>query len=105
MKLLRAGLLVLLGVMLIGVASFAEDKPFEGVTVRIACDGGQNILPIEEAVDAIYDISGITVVPIATTMDDLYQKLTSEFIADTGAFDLVVFFPMYGAEFASLGYL
>ena len=105
MKLLRAGLLIVLGVMLVCAVSLAEDKPFEGVTIRVACDGGQNILPIEEAVDDIYELSGITVEPIATTMDDLYQKLTSEFIADTGAFDLVVYFPMYGAEFASLGYL
>jgi len=105
MRLVRAGLLVLVGLMLCSGLTLADDKPYAGVTIKIACDGGQNILPIEEAVDEIYELSGITVEPIATTMDDLYQKLTSEFIADTGAFDLVVFFPMYGAEFASLGYL
>jgi multiple sugar transport system substrate-binding protein len=99
--------MVFLCVAILGFSVFVAtgEKPFEGVTIKVACDGGQNILPIEEAVDDIYDLSGITVVPIATTMDDLYQKLTSEFIADTGAFDLVTFFPMYGAEFASLGYL
>jgi multiple sugar transport system substrate-binding protein len=48
---------------------------------------------------------GITVNVVEVPFEDVYQKEKTEFVAGTGAFDVVTFYPSYIGDFASNGYL
>lgn len=74
------------------------------VTVRLVGDAGHNLEPYKFW-KSDFDAMGITVEITEVPFEDVYQKLKTEFIGQTGAYDVVTFYPAYLGDFASNGYL
>lgn len=77
---------------------------FKDVTVTAFCDAGHNALPFEWYAPK-FEEAGIKVKLVTAPFGNVYEKLKSEFVAATGAYDVIVFFPLYLGEFAGMGYL
>jgi len=77
---------------------------FKDVTITAFCDAGHNALPFEWYA-AKFEEAGIKVKLVTAPFGNVYEKLKSEFVAGTGAYDVIVFFPLYLGEFAGMGYL
>ncbi len=105
---MRKGYLFILFVLALLIFSsmmmVAQGQTFNNVTITAFCDAGQNALPFEWYADA-FAKAGIKVNVVTAPFANVYEKLKSEFIAGTGAYDLIVLFPMYLGEFAGMGYL
>jgi multiple sugar transport system substrate-binding protein len=76
-----------------------------GTQINVFVDGGINIVPFELFKDEIKEKSGIEVVVNPVSQVDVYPKLVNEFVAGTGAFDIVIYPPGYLPEFANNGYI
>jgi len=76
-----------------------------GTTINVFVDGGINVFPFELFKDRIKEESGIELVLNPVAQADVYTKLKNEFVSGTGAFDVVVFFPMLLPEFVNMGNL
>lgn len=74
------------------------------VTVRVVGDAGHNLRPYEFWKDD-FTAMGITIEITEVPFEDVYQKLKTEFVGQTGAYDVVTFYPAYLGDFASNGYL
>ena len=88
----------------LGVTEFELCPDFGGKTVVVVGDAGHNLKPYEFWADDFAQMGikiEITEVPFA----DVYQVEKTEFVAGTGAFDVVTFYPAYIGDFASNGYL
>jgi multiple sugar transport system substrate-binding protein len=92
-----------------GLQVFAAEETkasFPGVRIVVFGDAGQNLKPFEWYKDEIKKLSGVEITQIVgVPFTSVYEKLKTEFVAQTGAYDLVVFYPAYLGEFAGLGYL
>ncbi len=113
-------LLVALSIVaaLLGAAALAQDAPqplgltsFElcpkfdpPVTVTVFGDAGHNMGPYDFW-KADFEAMGITVEQVTAPFENVYDVLKTEFVAQTGAFDVVTFYPSYIGDFASNGYL
>ncbi len=107
--------LILIMIILPGLL-FAEAPPkldvvkwdlppsFDGVTVSLVGDAGHNLGPYEFW-KGDFEKAGINVEIIAVPFAGVYEKEKTEFIAETGAFDVVTFYPAYIGDFAGNGYL
>ena len=90
-----------------------EDMPAEagemtvtpGTKINVFVDGGINVFPFELFKEQIKEESGIEIILNPVAQADVYTKLKNEFVSGTGAFDLVVFFPMLLPEFVNMGNL
>lgn len=99
-------LTVVLALILSGQVLAADKKPFEGVKLVVFGDAGHNLRPFEWYKDEIKRLSGIEIAQVVgVPFTSVYEKLKTEFVAQTGAYDLVIFYPAYLGEFAGLGYL
>ena len=83
---------------------FQGQTKFNDVTITAFCDAGHNALPFEWYADE-FKKAGINVKLVTAPFGNVYEKLKSEFVAGTGAYDVIVFFPLYLGEFAGMGYL
>ncbi len=109
---LMALLLVVAGAVLaqeapqpLGLTPFELCPKFDpGVTVTVVGDAGHNLAPYTFWKDD-FAAMGITVEIVEVPFADVYQKLKTEFVGQTGAFDVVTFYPAYIGDFASNGYL
>ncbi len=74
--------------------------------IRIAVygDQGHNLTPLEWIKEDAEKM-GIEIEVIGVPFTAVYEKLKTEFIGGTGAYDLVIFYPAYLGEFAEFGYL
>lgn len=111
-------MLLLVGVMLFGGGLvMAQDAPasldvvdfelcsdFGGVTVTVVGDAGHNLLPYQFWADD-FAAMGITIEIVEVPFAEVYSQLQTEFVAGTGAFDVVTFYPAYIGDFAGNGYL
>lgn len=105
--------LVIVSLSLIGCAPavtptpppVGDERPFEGVTIVAFGDAGHNLNPLKWHADEIRDKYGIEIETVGVPFGAVYSELKTEFVAATGAYDLVIFFPAFLTEFASLGYL
>lgn len=89
-----------------GIVTGQSRKPFEGVKIVAFGDAGHNLKPFEWYKDKIKEESGIIIDQVVgVPFTSVYEKLKTEFVAQTGAYDLVIFYPAYLGEFAGLGYL
>lgn len=89
-----------------GTALSQAGKPFEGVKIVVVGDAGHNLKPFEWYKERIREESGIIVDQVVgVPFTAVYEKLKTEFVAQTAAYDLVIFYPAYLGEFAGLGYL
>jgi len=74
------------------------------VTLTVFGEAGQNTVPVEwMKADAAKH--GINIQIVGVPFTSVYQKLKTEFVSGTGAYDVVIFFPAYLGDFAGNGYL
>ncbi len=92
-------------ISLLGLAAREmKDAPWpEGTVINVFTDGGINKVPWDQAAPQIEKIAGIIIRVSPVAQVDVYPKLKNEFVAGTGAFDIVVYPPKYEPEFANLG--
>ncbi|MBI5667814.1 MAG: extracellular solute-binding protein [Chloroflexi bacterium] len=88
----------------LGITEFEPCQPFDNVTVTVVGDAGHNLAPYDFWKDD-FAAMGITIEIVEVPFADVYQKLKTEFVGQTGAFDVVTFYPAYIGDFASNGYL
>lgn len=82
------------------------DEVVDGRTVNLAMDGGQNTLPARWAKDEIKSETGVGLGEITGfPFSGLYDKLMTEFTAQSDAFDMVGFYPQMLGTFAQNGHL
>jgi len=77
---------------------------FNNVTINVVGDAGHNLLPYEFWKDH-FPKAGISIKIIEVPFEGVYEKEKTEFVAGSGAFDVVTFYPAYIGDFASNGYL
>jgi len=77
---------------------------FGKVTINVVGDAGHNLKPYEFW-KSDFEKVGINVQIIEVPFEGVYEKEKTEFVADTGAFDVVTFYPAYIGDFAGNGYL
>lgn len=77
---------------------------FGNVTINLVGDAGHNLKPYEFW-KSDFEKVGINIKIIEVPFEGVYEKLKTEFVAGTGAFDVVTFYPSYIGDFASNGYL
>jgi len=100
--------LVVLAAMTLGGASVVQGsiKKFNNVKLTVFGDAGHNLKPFEWYKGNLKDQFGIAIDEVVgVPFTSVYEKLKTEFIGMTGAYDLVIFYPAYLGEFAGLGYL
>ncbi len=89
----------------LGVTEFDLCPTFDPpVTVTVVGDAGHNLAPYQFW-QTDFEAMGINIEVVEVPFADVYQKLKTEFVAQTGAFDVVTFYPAYIGDFASNGYL
>ena len=88
-------------VTLVSAVAWNQDR----VTLNIACDGGANIAPFEWMKDQIEAELPVNIVLHSLPFEEVYSKLKTEFVAETGAYDIVVFFPKMLGDFVINDYL
>ncbi len=88
----------------LGVVNFELCSDFGGKTVVVVGDAGHNLNPYKFWADD-FAAMGINVSITEVPFADVYQVEKTEFVAQTGAFDVVTFYPAYIGDFASNGYL
>jgi multiple sugar transport system substrate-binding protein len=74
------------------------------VTVTVYGDQGQNLRPVEW-LKADAAAKGIDIEVVGVPFTSVYEKLKTEFVGGTGAYDVAIFYPAYLGEFAEFGYL
>jgi multiple sugar transport system substrate-binding protein len=108
---------VLAALALLAVPALAQDAPdrlglvdyqlcddFGGVTVTVVGDAGHNLGPYQFWADD-FAAMGINIEIVEVPFADVYQVLKTEFVAGSGAFDVVTFYPSFIGDFAGNGYL
>jgi multiple sugar transport system substrate-binding protein len=96
----RKFLLVFLAVLLV----FAQASFAEKVTITVYGDQGQNLQPVEW-LKAQAAAKNIDIQVVGVPFTSVYEKLKTEFVGGTGAYDVVIFYPDYVGEFAEFQYL
>lgn len=86
------------------VIKFDYPPAFNNVTINVVGDAGHNLKPYEFWKDELAK-AGITVKIIEVPFEGVYEKEKTEFVAGSGAFDVVTFYPAYIGDFAGNGYL
>ncbi|MEW5815578.1 MAG: extracellular solute-binding protein [Spirochaetota bacterium] len=86
------------------VVKWEPSSGFGGVTINVVGDAGHNLKPYEFWKDDFSKV-GVTVKIIEVPFEGVYEKEKTEFVAGTGAFDVVTFYPAYIGDFAGNGYL
>jgi multiple sugar transport system substrate-binding protein len=86
------------------VIDFELCESFDNVTINVVGDAGHNLAPYEFWAEDFANM-GINVQVTSVPFEGVYEKLKTEFVAGTGAFDVVTFYPSYIGDFAGNGYL
>jgi multiple sugar transport system substrate-binding protein len=86
--------------LLVAQGAFSQAK----VTITVYGDQGQNLTPVEW-LKADAAAKGITLEVVGVPFTSVYEKLKTEFVGGTGAYDVAIFYPAYLGEFAEFGYL
>ena len=85
-------------------SAFGELPKFNNVTVTVVGDAGQNMESLNKYADD-FTKAGITIKQVGATFTGLYDKLKMDFVAGSGYYDMVIFYPSYIGDFAGNGYL
>lgn len=86
------------------VVKWEYPPAFNNVTIAVVGDAGHNLKPYEFWKDEFAKV-GITIKIIEVPFEGVYEKEKTEFVAASGAFDVVTFYPSYIGDFAGNGYL
>src|ERR1700739_2936682 len=84
-------------------SAFGELPKFNNVTVTVVGDAGQNMEALNKYADD-FTKAGITIKQVGATFTGLYDKLKTDFVAGSGDYDMVIFYPSYIGDFAGNGY-
>jgi multiple sugar transport system substrate-binding protein len=103
MNKLRFSALIGFGVLTL-CSAFGESPKFNNVTVTVIGDAGQNMESLNKYADD-FAKAGITIKQVGAPFTGLYDKLKTDFVAGSGDYDLVIFFPSFLGDFAGNGYL
>ncbi len=76
----------------------------EKVTITVYGDQGQNLTPVEWLKPMAAE-KGINLEVVGVPFTAVYEKLKTEFVGGTGAYDVTIFYPAYLGEFAEFGYI
>jgi multiple sugar transport system substrate-binding protein len=115
MKVYRTAILWLILALVLATAAVAQPPPlsvikwnypprFKNVAINVVGDAGHNLKPYEFW-KGDFEKVGITIQIIEVPFEGVYEKEKTEFVAGTGAFDVVTFYPAYIGDFAGNGYL
>jgi multiple sugar transport system substrate-binding protein len=88
----------------LSVLKWTSPPPFKNVTINVVGDAGHNLKPYEFW-KGDFEKAGIKIQIIEVPFEGVYEKEKTEFVAGTGAFDVVTFYPAYIGDFAGNGYL
>jgi len=105
---MRTGLLsagVSAVVALAGSLAFAQDKPFQGVTVNLMTQTGAIQEPLQRRAPDFEKLTGAKINVIAVPFSDLYQKVLTDWASGTNSVDVAVFAPQWMVDYISGGYL
>jgi multiple sugar transport system substrate-binding protein len=91
------------GALTFGTA-FGQLPNFNNVTVTVVGDAGQNMESLNKYADD-FTKAGVTIKQVGATFTGLYDKLKTDFVAGSGDYDMVIFYPSYIGDFAGNGYL
>lgn len=86
------------------VVKWGYPPKFKNVTITVVGDAGHNLKPYEFW-KSDFEKVGINIEIIEVPFEGVYEKEKTEFVAGTGAFDVVTFYPAYIGDFAGNGYL
>ena len=86
------------------VIKWGYPPKFKNVTINVVGDAGHNLKPYEFW-KGDFEKVGITIQITEVPFEGVYEKEKTEFVAGTGAFDVVTFYPAYIGDFAGNGYL
>lgn len=86
------------------VVKWEYPPSFGGVTINLVGDAGHNLKPYEFW-KGDFEKAGISILVTEVPFEGVYEKIKTEFVAGTGAFDVVTFYPAYIGDFAGNGYL
>jgi multiple sugar transport system substrate-binding protein len=93
-------LVLVVASMILALPAFSQGK----VKITVYGDQGQNLQPVEW-LKAEAAAKGIEISIVGVPFTSVYEKLKTEFVGGTGAYDVVIFYPAYLGEFAEFGYL
>ena len=96
----RFPLLLAAALLFAAKGTVAEEK----VTLTVYGDQGQNLTPVEW-LKPLAAAKGINLEIVGVPFTAVYEKLKTEFVGGTGAYDVVIFYPAYLGEFAEFGYI
>ena len=93
-------------IVALATSAWAQDKPFEGVTVNIVTFTGPQIAePLQRRAPDFEKLTGAKVQVITVPFSDLYNKLLTDFATGTNSYDAAVFAPQWMGDFIEPGYL
>jgi multiple sugar transport system substrate-binding protein len=92
--------------LLVALLMISTLSLFAAGTVKIVVygDEGQNLNPVQW-LKPLAAAKGIEIETVGVPFTSVYEKLKTEFVGGTGAYDVVIFYPAYMGEFAEFGYL
>jgi multiple sugar transport system substrate-binding protein len=96
----KYSMLLAAALLLTAKGAFAQQK----VTITVYGDQGQNLTPVEW-LKPMAAAKGINLEIVGVPFTSVYEKLKTEFVGGTGAYDVVIFYPAYLGEFAEFGYI
>ena len=99
------GLVALLATAGSAAVGWAQDKPYQGTTLRIGTQASQWADAFKKMTPDFTQKTGIEVVYDDTSFDVMYEKLKTIFIGGTSTYDLIWFDSMWVPEFAKHGWL
>ena len=91
--------------VLCAVPGFAQDKPFEGVTVNVITQTGAIQEPLQRRAPEFEALTGAKINVIAVPFSDLYQKVLTDWASGTNSVDAAVFAPQWMVDYIAGGYL
>ncbi len=86
---LRLCILVIMALAVFPVTSFAQKKPYEGITIRWLCDAGHQQTPAAIQVDHAKKALGINIELIPELEDTHYQLVMKDWTLGGGSYDIV----------------
>jgi multiple sugar transport system substrate-binding protein len=91
--------------LLFSANAFAQDKPFEGVTVNLITQTGAIQEPLQRRAPDFETKTGASINVIAVPFSDLYQKILTDWASGTNSVDAAVFAPQWMVDYIAGGYL
>ena len=117
MKVYRGAIVLFILALVVTAAAVAQAPPplnvikwdypprFKNVTINVVGDAGHNLKPYEFWKERLRKGRASRSRSSRCPFEGVYEKEKTEFVAGTGAFDVVTFYPAYIGDFAGNGYL